>query len=254
MDVTIPKAVPSYTTHGKNDTVWNILTFLVLFGTMCMVGAFAVIYLSPNSFLNPFPPEKLSAAVAFPAATETSVFPSTLTPTQTEESAVTSTAQPEAPTETPYIGPTQAPILVTPLPAATEADAVPSDAIYPFELRGQLAGVSSTIIYPEIGCNWFGIGGQVFDLQGAPLVGTSVLVGGKLSGKPVNLLTLTGTARQYGEAGYELQLDDHPVSSVGTLWIQLTDQAGLPLSGKISFDTSDDCQKNLVLINFRQVR
>jgi hypothetical protein len=253
MDVTIPKPVPSYTTPHGNDTVWNILTFLVLLGTMCMVGVFVVIYLSPSSFLNPFSPAKLPEVVIIPSATVNSVLSPTWAATATEELVITSTPQPE-PTETPYIAPTQAPIEVTPLPAASGVEATQSGSIYPFELRGQLASVSSTIMYPDKGCNWFGVGGQVFDLQGAPLVGTSVLIGGKLSGKPVDLLTLTGTARQYGEAGYELQLDDHPVTLTGTLWLQLIDQAGLPLSGKISFDTVEDCQKNLVLINFRQVR
>ncbi|MDD5370826.1 MAG: hypothetical protein PHQ40_17225, partial [Anaerolineaceae bacterium] len=246
MDVTIQKPVPSYTTRARNDTIWNILTFLVLLGTMCMVGAFAVIYLSPNWFFNPFPPVKLPEAAALPPATSTSAFPSTWTPTVTQEPAATNTPQPETPTETPYIAPTQPPLEVTPLPPAVEGNPTQPGSVYPFELRGQLASVMSTIIYPDKGCNWLGVGGQVFDLQGAPLVGASVLVGGKLAGKPVSLLTLTGTARQYGEAGYEVQLGNQPVASAGTLWLQLIDQAGLPLSGKVAFDTAEDCQKNLV--------
>jgi len=36
--------------------------------------------------------------------------------------------------------------------------------------------------------------------------------------------------------------------------VQLLDQAGAPLSEKIYFETFEDCNRNLVFINFKQVR
>jgi hypothetical protein len=76
---------------------------------------------------------------------------------------------------------------------------------------------------------------------------------GRNIGNPT-ILQATGLATAYGEAGYEVKLADQPVDTTGTLWIQVLDQAALPLSEKISFYTFEDCQKNLVIIYFKQIR
>jgi hypothetical protein len=68
------------------------------------------------------------------------------------------------------------------------------------------------------------------------------------------MVTISGTAPQYGQAGYEFKLADQPIDSVQSLYVQLLDQADLPLSEKYYFDTFNDCEKNLVLINFKQIR
>ena len=65
---------------------------------------------------------------------------------------------------------------------------------------------------------------------------------------------MTGTAPEYGKGGYEFVLADQPIASTNTLWIQLLDQADLPLSDKIYFSTYDTCEQNLILINFQQVK
>ena len=65
--------------------------------------------------------------------------------------------------------------------------------------------------------------------------------------------TLSGMAPDYGEGGYELTISDSPAASNGELWIQLLDQANLPLSEKIYFQTFDSCDSNLVMINFVQI-
>jgi hypothetical protein len=101
-----------------------------------------------------------------------------------------------------------------------------------------------------------GVAGQVIDVDGAPVLGLIIEVGGLLDGKRIGsptLLQATGLATAYGAAGYEVKLADEPIASVGTLWIQVLDQAGLPLSDKITFDTYDDCERNLVVIYFKQI-
>jgi hypothetical protein len=75
-----------------------------------------------------------------------------------------------------------------------------------------------------------------------------------LNGETIDLITISGTAPQYGQAGYEFKLADQPVDSVQNLYLQLLDQADLPLSEKYYFDTFNDCEKNLILVNFTQVR
>ena len=72
--------------------------------------------------------------------------------------------------------------------------------------------------------------------------------------KQVNLTGLSGTFKEYGESGFEFTLTDAPVATWQSLSIQLLDQAGLPLSDEIFFNTSANCQENLILINFKQVR
>ncbi len=116
-------------------------------------------------------------------------------------------------------------------------------------------GTSSLAFHPDAGCNWMGVAGQVFDLSGAPVSGQQVRVGGSLLGAPIELLSLTGVTTAYGNNGfYEFTLGEKPVNSTGTLWVQLLDQSGLPMSDKIYFDTYDACEKNLIFVNFKQVR
>jgi len=114
----------------------------------------------------------------------------------------------------------------------------------------------SNIYHPEKGCNWIGIGGQVFDMKNSAISGQQVLLGGVLNGEPVpqgSRPTLTGLV-PYVPGYYEFDLGEETFDSKGRLWVQLVDQASLPMSDKVYFDTYDDCDKNQVIINFKQVR
>jgi hypothetical protein len=103
---------------------------------------------------------------------------------------------------------------------------------------------------PEAGCNWLGIGGQVFDNEGQAKPTLVVEVSGTFEGMNVDDLSLTGIAPAYGPGGYEIILADHVAASYGTLKIQLKDLLGNQLSEMIPFNTYSDCNKNLILINF----
>jgi hypothetical protein len=91
-------------------------------------------------------------------------------------------------------------------------------------------------------------------MQDRPATGITVQLVGSLNKRYVEQTSLTGTALAYGPSGYEFTLTDVPVSSIRSLSVYLLDQAGLPLSEKVTFDTFDDCAKNLILINFKQAR
>jgi hypothetical protein len=125
----------------------------------------------------------------------------------------------------------------------------------PFILhRGDPVAIPN-IGHPEAGCDWMGVAGRAFNMSGAPIAtGLFVQLKGALEGEEVEMLRMTGTATQYGEGGYEFVLGEKPVASSETLWVQLFDQAMLPLSDKILFDTFSECNKNLTLVNFNQVR
>lgn len=104
-------------------------------------------------------------------------------------------------------------------------------------------------VHPEAGCNWSGVGGQVFDLERNPVTGLIVMVGGTLEGNQVLYYALSGSSTKFGSGGFDIRLADHPVASQGTLKIQLLDNAGKPISALIPLNTYDSCERNLILIN-----
>jgi hypothetical protein len=63
---------------------------------------------------------------------------------------------------------------------------------------------------------------------------------------------VSGIAPVYGKSGYEFFLGAVPISSRGELYIQIFDQAGMPLSDNIPLDTFNDCSKNLALVRFKK--
>jgi hypothetical protein len=230
--------------------IWNVLTILSLLGVVVVITVFLLVFNDPNVFFNPFRPQPLPSPVAFPTATVTprSILPATWTPVPTLTATLTFTPLPTntpAPTETPFS-------LNTPTNTPTVAGVVGM----PFEVSpGTPVGMSSVAFKSEEGCDWMGVAGQVFDLSGAPIQGLVVRIGGFLDGKTMDQTTLTGMATAYGTTGfYEFVLGEVPLASNGSLWVQLLDQAGIAMSSKVFFETYDTCDKNLLLINFKQVR
>jgi hypothetical protein len=104
--------------------------------------------------------------------------------------------------------------------------------------------------HAELGCNWLGLAGQVFDLEQQPVKNLIVEVGGQLNGADLPVLSLTGLAPQYGPGGYEVTLTDRPAASRNSLWVQVFDLSGRPLSEMVYFDTFAGCGRNLILFNF----
>jgi hypothetical protein len=98
-----------------------------------------------------------------------------------------------------------------------------------------------------------GVAGRVFDIKNRPVKGIRVALTGWLPGRTVSLLSLTGTALQYGPSGYEFTLADAPDATTGQLKIQLMDQSDLPLSDFVVLDTYVECEKNLILVDFKQI-
>jgi len=240
----------------NSDMVWNLLTILMLLAVACVLLVFGLLFVNPNQAFNPFKPPALPAEIVIPTSTATvRAFPATWTATASLAPTQTNTPGPSMPTATQFV------ITVPPNPATQTAVALATPTFTPtvnsnfaFSLVSPPASVASTVIYPEKGCNWTGIGGQVKDLQGAPLVGSIVRLVGFFDNSSVDLTAMTGTVLQYGPSGYEFPLGEKPAASKQQLWIQLYDQAGLPLSEKVYLDTFAECDKNLTLVNFKQVK
>jgi hypothetical protein len=226
---------------GPGDLVWNVLTMLVLLATAVTAMAFFSIYANPYSTINPFTPPgapTLAAAVVIPTQTPT-LEPTLAAATPTFEPTLTFTPTPTLqPTETPTPGPSPTPTIYS---------------LYPFIQRGEIKRIDAASFADHDTCRLW-VAGQTYDLQGAPMVGITVKLGGWLDRKLVNQLSLTGTALQYGQAGYEFLVADRPVQSKEAVWVQIFDQSMVPLSGRVYFDTVEDCSENLILVNFRQVK
>jgi len=243
-------AQKSPSASGGSDLVWNILTTLVLLATVILGVVFLTILINPKASLNPFPPPTLPERYVPPTATSTAriVMPATWTPEPTLAPSSTPTPKPTSTvflTEVPS-GP------ITETPTATPTL---KPGQFNFVLQQGSPQAIPNVIRAEAGCNWMGVAGQAFSLNRSPVVGLFIQLGGTLNGKLFEtLLSMTGTAIEYGQGGYEFVISDKPVDSNKTLWVQLIDQANLPLSDKVYFNTYADCQKNLILINFNQVK
>jgi len=256
-----PKTRRRRTRRRSTDIFWNLLTFLSLVGLLALAGWFFLIFRYPESAVNPLPPPTMPVALVLPSDTPTPTMTvPTLTPTHTLTPTITHTAtHTSTPTVTDTPTPTDTPTSTATIVGSnliqtpTETEAL--NTIYPFDLQGPPDAVTASLFNPLHDCKWMGIGGRVVDLKGSPYTMVTVVLGGFLDGKQMFINSMTGTATQYGPAGYEITLANQPVSSKGTLWVQLFDQAGqIPLSRRVRFDTFGDCNKNLVLVNFKQVR
>jgi hypothetical protein len=229
-----------------NDEIINILTAVVLAIVLIIIILSLIIFQNPVNPLNPFPPPTMPAALVLPSATVTSSFiPAIPTIEQTVTPMHTSTS-----TDLPVSTATS-----TSFPTPTQT-ATPATG-YRYQIQGNPVAINASVFNNDRqDCSWMGVAGQVHDMQERPVTGILVLLGGQLEGNNLNQIMMTGTALNYGPAGYEFELADHVAASTGRIWIQLVDQSYIPLSAKIYFDTyaDDDCGRNLTIINFKQVR
>jgi hypothetical protein len=226
--------------------VWDILSILVLLLTVCLVGYFVLIFINPTSQLNFLPPGAGPLGNHIPTTTATPLqMQATWTPSPTL--AVTPSDTPR-PTITPL--PTNTPFSLVP-PTKTQKPSPTPKA--PFSAPS-VTQVESTVIHPDLACNWAGIGGTVVDANNSPVIGTVVVLRGTLNGSTIEQQTVSGINKEYGPSGFEFVLGTAPVESNKTLFVQLVDQQNIPLSDPIQVTTSTDCSKNLVMIRFKKNR
>ena len=242
-----PNDDPAPLPPRKGESLWNALTFLVLAALVVVLVVFSLIFTNPSVAFNPYPPPTQAVLISIPTTTPTiPPVPPTLTFTVTITPTYTLTSPPPTITAT-FIGGELA-LTTTPTPQ--------DNALYAFTPRGEPeAWTASAFNGEHDSCEWMGVAGRVVDMQERPVVGVIAQLGGTTREKTYLKTTLTGTALNYGVSGYELTIDDERLfDTKQLLWVRLLDQAGLPLSAKIHFDTFNDCSKNLILINFKQVR
>jgi len=226
--------------------MWDILSILALLLTVCLVGYFALIFINPASQLNFLPPGAGPFGNHVPTFTVTPLqLQATWTPSPTLELTPSDTPRP---TFTPFFTSTSfslVPPTKTPKPTSTPKA--------PFT-AASVTQVESTIIHPELACNWAGIGGTVVDANNSPVIGTVVVLRGTLNGSTIEQQTVSGINKEYGPSGFEFVLGNAPVASNKTLYVQLVDQQNIPLSDPVQVTTSTECNKNLVMVRFKKNR
>lgn len=223
------------------DVIWNSLTTIFVTASVAAIAYFLFLFVNPSTSLNPYPAPTRPALLQLATSTPTIVsLPATWTP------APISTATPEpthAITETPASDVTSTPMV--------------SSGQYIFAPKSEPVAMENTVFHPSMDCNWQGVAGQVWDIQGRPFTNLVVHLKGYYNGKNIDQTTLTGGAAGWiGESGYEfvLELGSAPIDTTGMLTIQLEDNSYIPISDKVTFNTYASCDKNLILINFQQVR
>jgi len=233
-------------------TVWDILSIVVLLITACLVVYFAMIFMNPASSLNLLQPYQSR----IPTATFTPIqLEPTWTPTATIYVPPTETLLPTITPPATNTPPNFVPVTETPEPTETSeptATATPKAAFS----ASSVNAIESVIIphLQTLDCNWQGVGGTVDDQNSSPIIGLVVRLAGTLDGKSIELTTVSGVSEEYGKSGFEFVLGETPVNSRDTVYVQLLDQAGLPLSERVYIDTYSDCEKNLILVRFKKNR
>mgnify|MGYP006296820205 CR=1 FL=1 len=198
---------------------------------------------------SPVPTE--GALTEVPDTATPAAKPTQLKPTNTQPT--TATAVPDTPTPAPTA---TAPPTRTPVPTASATATTaptPTATAVPFGIQSGSPSYSENFAHPEAGCDWLGVAGQVFDQQGDVVRKVVVRLQGTFQGEPpLESLAVTGPENAYGPGGFELQISTSPADTEGELSAQLFDLDGNPLSEPFPLTTHDNCQKNLILLNFKE--
>lgn len=227
--------------RGSRLHMLDCFTTLVLLATLALGSYMVYIFIQPNSPFNPLKPI-IPTPYAFPTAT---ITPLQMEATWTPTTIVTTDTPTLAPTIT--LQPSQTPLSLVP-PSKTPPPTSTPRAPY----GATVTAIESTIIHPELGCGWFGIGGSVVDDKSAPVLYMTLRLTGSINGQVVDKLTVSGTALDYGQAGFEFDLGKTPVASSKLLLLQLYNQQGVKQADDIPIVTYNDCKKNLILVRFKE--
>ena len=239
--------------RSNPNLIWNLLTVIMLLGTLCLCAVFIFLFLNPNSAFNPFPPA--TAVPPLPTATWTPIgLPATWTPTSTVPPTDSPTPRPSLtlePSDTPYVVATVTSIFTSTVTVAPSKTPKPTGVPY----IPNITYSKSSDTMPNTTCAQLYVVGQILNASNAPVQGITISLGGSLPGKIFYPPTLTysGLSQTYfGPSGFEFDLGVQPVASINTLWIQLSDQNSAPISDKVSLTTYNDCNKNLIFIHFKE--
>lgn len=229
---------PKRSRGNSGGLIWKIGTAYFLLGTLCLVVFFVYTFVYPTNPLNPFPPAP-------------GIILDTPKPPPLDTQAPPTATQPIPPTATPTEEVTLIP-LPTATPFATSGVTPTTPSTEPPHFKAQ-DGTPIYLPHSE-GCGGLYIAGNVIGISGNPLYFYLVRVGGTLGGEALYVEdALSGSNPLYTESGWEIKIADAPIDSTGTVYIELyTLDSEDPVSDLIIVDTYNDCNRNLVVVNFVQ--
>ena len=207
-------------------------------GILLLVLVLAVLLMFLGILPNPL--EQKPTATSLPAGQTTE--PTTITTS-------TPTQRP-TPTQTQTLEPT---LSHTPEPTSTFTP-TPTEKPMPFVLRGTPSGNPNGMLFPQYKCEqYLFIGGEIWDLREAPVFDLTIKLGGTYGGSLVDLTSVSGEVTAYGESGFGFVLENQRIRESG-LTIQLFDANGEALSALTYLSITGNCDSNLVIVNYKQVR
>ncbi len=240
-------AIPSMATRKRSSCsgVGLAIFFLIIILIVLLIASGVI----SSPFTEPEPTATIPVVQETTASAEFSTTEPSGLPTDTQ-TPVPSLTPTSLPTETPTPPPTNTP---TSTPTAT-ATVTPTEKPMPYVIRGTPQALPNSVFHPEYACEqYIFIGGQVWDMQEAPVRGLVIRLGGFYGGELVDFTTKSGSALLYGESGYEFVLKNKLVNEQ-ELFIQLESVDGEKLSAQTYLVITDDCAENLIIVNFKQVR
>jgi len=230
---------------GMNPAQAGSVLFMIL--TVIVLLCYATIYLNPQIVFNPFKPP--AAQIVQPTTVGVVGVDNTPTPTFTH-----TPEQPFPPTWTPTATGTPT---VTRTPTPTKTPTNTPGPIPPFSLNQSPIFTSQTL-YPNASDWWSGVAGEVTTPSGKPVTNAVIRVwddfGHVWEVKP-------GDAQAYGSvygsvygghgtyAWWEQFLD---VSCQQSIKVHVQALSGGYKSRVVNFETSGNCEKNLVLVHFQK--
>lgn len=227
----------------KNDRLLNRLTLLLLGLTAAVLACYFAVFLIPTFPLNPWPPIAQAQLITLaPSPTPRATLPATWTPTpeQTFQPLATRPADTPVPTRTPLASRTP-----------TKSPALPTKS--PFKFTAVKPPVLTSDPYGAACGNWGGVGGQVLDLNGAPLKGVSVVGWGGPIGEQDKRVFVSGSDERInkfygGDGAYELY-----IGAPGDFdFFVVVYENGRPVSPVVKVRMVNDCTRDLALINFQR--
>lgn len=268
---------------GIGASLANILTVIFVVGIFVIIIAAAYLILVPNDFVDGLlgekatePPPTLVAQAVPPTLRPTDA--PTSTPTETPEDTPTNTRAIELPptltpaneaevatrapvnTVRPSLTPSQTPTLPPPTPTRTPTPTpthTPTPGPSPTATSTRSAfPFTKDLVSPQYlqnfansaGCNWLGLAGEVFDMDGNPVPQGTYRVHVWESG--VDARVTVGDSTAYGPSGYEQFLFDAP--RVQEHNVQLETANGTAVSQVFRIQTRASCNQNLIYFVFAQ--
>ena len=242
--------------------IYKLIIVLILAGLLSSCGAIptlppldaTIAIRTPNFTVSPLQVTgtKVNLVPTEDYSTGTPIGTEIILPSETIEPTSAETGKTSTPTTKPESTPTETLPTNTPSRSPT-----PTPTPVPYQLQLMNPFYLSNFTHPDLGCDWMGVAGQIFDKDGVVQKEVLIKAGGEILGTPVvEELTMPladpDIDLAYGPGGYEITLAEITADTIDTAWIQLFSLEGDPLSEKILLTTFDDCLKNLILMNFSE--